>query len=251
MNLRIENPCTEGWNTMQTLEGGKFCDACKCKVHDFTNATADDIKLQYELNNGKLCGHVPAKLLVQQFQQAAIRKGYFHNLKIFCWAALLGFGACLFSIPAANANGMLRQLRSKILSSGTDTNATVEITVKGVVRDKKNKEELPFANVAIFVNDTFVKVATTNVDGRYELKIDPVKYPKFDLRINYVAYKSSIIKNVKPVENRNLFIDVELDGGEVIIDGLMIMDVESYPQQDPFQSGKTVRRREYRRMPKR
>lgn len=250
MNFQIKNPCNENWNEMTVIDAGRFCDACKSNVHDFSNASAEVIAEQYELNKGRICGRISNNLLREQFKNAEVRKGYFYHLKIFCWAALLGFGASLFSIPAANATGMIKQLRSHILNVERQQGETsAEVKVKGTAKDKKTAEPLPFVSVELMVNDSAVMITTTDIDGNYEFTIDPGKYPVFDLKFMYVFYESMLIKNIRP-EGKNAFADAEMKISEQQISLGIIVSTPSPPLINWFQSGKTVGGDEYKRMPK-
>ena len=234
MNIQIKEPCREGWNNMSVVDKGRFCDACQRTVHDFTNATAEEIKRQYELNNGKLCGHVPGKLLTQQFQAAAIRKGYFHNLKVFCWAALLSFGAGLFTVSPANAKS-ISSMRAALLTAEKDSNLVQEITIKGVVTDKSNKEALPFVTVNAVTDDTMIiNTCMTDVNGVYELKIPAGKFSKVDVKCLYVGYVTEIVKGISVEKNAAVSVEMEQ---HLMIDGEMVI-IKSIPKEKKHRKAK-------------
>ena len=250
MNFQIKNPCNENWNEMAVIGASRFCAACKSKVHDFSNASAKVIREQYGLNNGKICGRISKTLLREQFITSEVRKGYFHHLKIFCWAALLGFGASLFSIPAANAKGMISELRMQLLEQEHPTVAdSALVKVKGIVKDKQNGELLPFVSVVLMVNDSAVMNCATDIDGNYEMMIDAEKYPVFDLKFMYVAYETVMVKNIRP-QGGTTFVDTMMHTNMEAIEMGIIVEVPSHPIRDFFRSGKTVSRDEYKQMPK-
>lgn len=234
MNIQIKEPCHQGWSTMSVVDKGRFCDACRRKVHDFTNATAEEILHEYELNNGKLCGHVPAKLLTQQFQAAAIRKGYFHNLKVFCWAAVLSFGASLFSVSPANAKS-ISSMRAALLAVEKDSNLVKEIIISGIITDKSNGEALPFVTVNAVTDDTTViTTSVTDVNGVYELKLPAGKFKKVDVQCSYIGYVTETVKGVPVAINAAIPIEMEQ---QVMIEGELII-MKSIPKEKKYKKVK-------------
>ena len=238
MNIQIPNPCTESWNAMQTVNGGRFCDVCKCKVHDFTNASSDEINRQYALNNGKLCALTVKNIAVEQFRETVIRKGYFHSLKVFCLSAILAFGANLFTIPAANAKQLLGNVRSEILlyENQGDTLAS-GIIIKGNVRDKETKEVLIGATVQLFVNDTVVIASTvSDIEGNYVIKTDAGNYQEGILKVRYISYENTLIK-VVPLAGETCH-DIEMQASEQIpthVMGISVQRIEPLiPMSEPL-----------------
>lgn len=250
MHFRIEKPCAENYDQMKEVGDGRFCDACRHKVHDFANASADEIRKNFEANNGKICGRVSTKVLQEQYVQAQTRNAYLHQLKVFCWAALFCFGASLFCVPTAGAKGLLTKVKTGWLKPANDT---AFVLVKGTVKDKANSELIPFADVVAYVGDQVVAGAMTDIDGNYQLKIDVQLYPKVDLKVAYVGYEVSKITGVELKPGKNTYVDFSLTQGLQMELGIIIQEIpmNTLPSaSDPFQSGKTIRRDEYRHMPK-
>ncbi|MGZ4159061.1 MAG: hypothetical protein ACXVED_18800, partial [Bacteroidia bacterium] len=96
--IKIEEPCHERWQTMTITEQGRFCSSCKKHVHDFTNASPDEIKKAYEENSGNLCGKISGKLLNQQYVESQVQRIHFSQSGTFCFALILCFGASLFTM---------------------------------------------------------------------------------------------------------------------------------------------------------
>lgn len=242
MYLRIENPCHENWSQMTPMGKGRFCDACQKKVHDVTTISNEELKDLYKLNAGQMCGRVKTKFLTEQFVAQQQNKQYIHYLKTFCLAAIIGFGASLFTVKSALASN-LNKLKNEYLTIQDSINL---VEIKGVVKDKENKELLPFCNVMLMKGDSVIVGANTDMDGKFSLKIDSRKFPEFDLKVQYVGYKNLLIKNIHPEKKEMVF---ELEAEAIEMMGIMIIE-EFPPAPDPFFRGTKIGGDQYRRMPK-
>lgn len=99
--IRIPEPCSENWNTMQPDEKGRFCSSCSKSVHDFSNKTDAEIHQVISSSKDKhICGYfrksqidrplnisVPVHLLPTGLSQA----------RAFAIALFLVFGTLLIS----------------------------------------------------------------------------------------------------------------------------------------------------------
>jgi hypothetical protein len=246
MKISVKEPCSENWDSMKILDKSRFCESCKCKVYDFTQASVEDVKRQYELNSGKICGRLNGSLLAQTYQQNEIRRGYLRQLRMFCIAALLSFGINLFFIPDAKARLAIDDIKTEILDQKNDTILS-EVKLSGLVSDKNTKEALPFANIALLESDSVIACTTTDLDGKYELKVAFGKYKKLNVKATYVGYMPMIIKDLDL--SKDLVINVDLEMSMAILGGLIIME-EPVILTDTFQSGKKIKRKDFKRMPK-
>lgn len=55
--IKIQNPCSESWESMTDISEGKFCEICSKKVWDLTGKSYEDIK-EILNDNPKLCGRI-------------------------------------------------------------------------------------------------------------------------------------------------------------------------------------------------
>ena len=55
--IKIQNPCSESWESMTDISEGKFCEICSKKVWDLTGKSYEDIKKNLN-DNPKLCGRI-------------------------------------------------------------------------------------------------------------------------------------------------------------------------------------------------
>jgi len=59
MKLRLPEPCTQDWDLMEKRPGGRFCQACKKTLIDFSGMTRTQAKARLKLVRGhKVCGRV-------------------------------------------------------------------------------------------------------------------------------------------------------------------------------------------------
>lgn len=235
---------------MSLFEDGRFCESCKCKVHDFARSSVEEILGKYNEHGGTICGRISTRLLVAENTCNEIKKGYFHHLKMFAWAAVFSFGASLFILPSAKAGNFLKSAKKEMLRMENDT-AGIEIS--GTVTDSETKEALPFVNVVLLVNDTTVIGGTSaDINGEFRIKVDPLVYKMVDLKVGYVGYPDKVIKDIKTTGNK--VVNIEMENNHIELGGLIIIEqqpVEQLPSvADPFQSGKKIGRKQYRRMPK-
>jgi hypothetical protein len=61
--IKIQNPCSEIWETMTDIPEGKFCEICSKKVWDFTEKSSEEIE-NILLENPKLCGRISGDILL-------------------------------------------------------------------------------------------------------------------------------------------------------------------------------------------
>jgi hypothetical protein len=228
---------------MSVSEKGRFCSSCRKEVQDFSNSSSEEIKAAYFENKGELCGHLPVKFLQEQHFEYHLQKSHYSHLKKFFIAAVFCFGASLFSIAPAKASAFYK-LKLSFLSIAEN-----DVKVTGVVRDKDTREALPFVNVAVLYQDSIITVATTDIDGKYAVMI-PKEYSKVDIKVTYIAYVTKIMKAISIAPGKQIVVDFDMQADEVYLtDGIMIYE-EPLIKDSPGSSGKTIKKDEFKRMPK-
>lgn len=59
LQIHLDNPCSEDWDSMTADEKGRFCAACAKTVVDFTNMSDAEILTFFKKNKGKdVCGRI-------------------------------------------------------------------------------------------------------------------------------------------------------------------------------------------------
>lgn len=95
--VRIPEPCHEDWNKMTVDEKGRFCNVCSKSVVDFTNKTDTEIhSILIEKSSEKVCGRFKSNQVERPIISSTVIESIRFR-KIFLAAALLVFGAFLFS----------------------------------------------------------------------------------------------------------------------------------------------------------
>lgn len=68
-NASLSFTCTEDWNSMQPMAGGRFCDTCQKKVYDLTDKNVAFFAKIMQENNNKVCGRFTSDQLIVAPQQ--------------------------------------------------------------------------------------------------------------------------------------------------------------------------------------
>ncbi len=113
--LRINEPCSENWESMTTAEKGKFCNQCNKTVFDFTTATDAEIVKHIEAMKGELfCGRFEENQLDRWIERSDIKTSNPRLYKFLISFMLLGAaqGANAQTTPAQEKVAMQRKLDS-------------------------------------------------------------------------------------------------------------------------------------------
>lgn len=100
---------------MSFLEGGRFCEVCRKKVHDFTHYSNLELD-NFLQNNSKVCG----RFRVEQVDRDLIAPIQFpYKLKILTWAAGLLFSLESYDSLAQQQDSVKTELNSAKQNSDT------------------------------------------------------------------------------------------------------------------------------------
>jgi len=214
--ITIKEPCHEGWEKMSISEKGKFCSSCKKEVYDFSNSSIDAIKLAYLESKDGLCGHIPVRVLQEQYLDKEVQKAHFAFLKKFYLATLLCFGASLFTVDDAKASTFYKVKLSffNLIGETKDT-----IVVKGIVKDKETRQRIPFAHITVLHNGAIISSSITNINGEYEVKI-PKEFSIVEFKATNLGYDTRLIKNITISINKTSIVDIDMQlGKEIMLEG--------------------------------
>jgi hypothetical protein len=99
VQIQMVTPCTQSWDNMDTIQGGKFCSSCEKKVIDFT-LLSDRQVLEIFRKNKHVCGRFTDEQLNKEFQLTAYQPNAFIPAAILCTA--LATGLAVSSYAAKN-----------------------------------------------------------------------------------------------------------------------------------------------------
>lgn len=205
VNLVINKPCSENFNTFTKTDNGGFCNLCKKTVVDFTKMNDQQILNYFSRNESKTCG----LFLESQLKTYSIPANLTSKQKLNPFISSI-FGFSLLSVLSFN-NGFSQEKTKinetvKVENSTTkkiaeSTNVEGKFTVKGIVSDEFGP--LPGANVYLKNYDVSTH---TDFDGKFtfpkQLKIGDI------LIVTYIGFKEKEFKITKENEVIKLTYDV-------------------------------------------
>ena len=221
--LKIENPCTESWETMSATANGKFCAHCQHEVTDFTGMSDGEIIHFLSKTKGKVCGRAHKDQLNRQlFVTTPISKPHWGK-----WLA----GLLLLSTAnyATAQNAQQTHMIAPQQPNATDKQVPpvakpdTELpknTFSGKVLDAETKEPLYGASVVV-KNTLFGMI--TDLNGNFLLTIsDSLLTEEITFSISSIFYEAteftvkkselSLLKEILLLENK-----VVLQGDIIII----------------------------------
>lgn len=93
-------------------------------------------------------------------------------------------------------------------------NGISQTAITGKVTDTETGEEMISANIIVARNGVFIQGETTDVDGNYNIRIDP---GTFDMEISYTGYATQKIAGIVVVKGKATKVNAQLkSGGEII-----------------------------------
>lgn len=186
IQIQIPEPCSENWNQMHSLPGGRFCDNCEKTVVDFSQMTDNELARFIEKNDQKLCGRFRSDQLNKEIEFPRVPTSFQKIKSIAAIAAgLLAW------------NGVTAQTTPHYLGNIIKVETTIEKDknnkpsknkLKGIVKDQ-NGETLIGVNILLGEN----KGTVTDLEGKFELEI-PNDWESFEVTFSYVGYETQVIE---------------------------------------------------------
>lgn len=181
LRLQIPDPCSESWEEMTPLPGGRYCRCCEKTVVDFTTMTGQQITRLYQRRQGRVCG---------RFYMDQLEKDLPLPEPAGRWQKFRALGALLSGLllsGAAAAQTAVQKPAAAVQPSVQKPGETPARTVKGVVTDEAGE---PLIGASIALTDDTGRIITGTVsleDGRFGLKI-PANTGQLGLKFSYVGY---------------------------------------------------------------
>ncbi len=129
----------------------------------------------------------------------------------------------------------------------TSKTLTTTCSIYGKLIDGKSAEEIPFANIILYKNDT-VKVdrAISDINGTYCFK--NVSAGTYKLASVYLGYKKSVNKKIIVTDNRSTQIDIKLEPDNTTLKEVQVISYTEPLIDKEMKSGMTVTREEFQNM---
>lgn len=238
MAFEIIKPCSENWDKMNPVQGGRFCDHCSKKVFDLTNGQTPPSSIT------NFCGRIHTS-----HTRVIDAKRTFWKQNVVRYLVLLV--ALIFSKQgqAQSKKNTSVTITDIPLKNSSDTIGK-KITITGVITEKESKEPVPFATVVAFdKNNDQLGAVTTDLDGKYTLLLNHLTGKYISLKTAYIGYESVLVKDI-PLNSLKKEIRIKLSGSDVILGGVGIIYEYKVPLIDHFSSGTTVLQNEFNHSPK-
>ncbi|MFK8005659.1 MAG: carboxypeptidase-like regulatory domain-containing protein [Saprospiraceae bacterium] len=185
IQFQVPEPCSENWNQMHSLPGGRFCDNCEKTVVDFSQMTDNELVRFFEKNNQQLCGRFRSDQLDKEMELPRVPTSFQKLKSIAAIAAgLLTWNGV--EAQTAPTLGSIIKIESTIEKDRN--NKPSKNKLKGIVKDQ-NGEALIGVNILLGKNNG----TTTDIDGKFELEI-PNEWESFEITFSYVGYETQVIE---------------------------------------------------------
>lgn len=109
--------------------------------------------------------------------------------------------------------GFAQQKTNTVLQKGSIT---------GKIIDDKSKEEIPFANVLLYKNDT-VKVGATNSDINGSFNFKNLEFGNYKLSVVYVGYQKTVLNSISVKTEKPTLVNIKLKSDQIQLQELVVV----------------------------
>lgn len=180
--VRIENPCGEDLSKMKPTQRGRFCEACKRDLVDFTKLPDQEIVKIFHQTNGDVCGWFRPDQLERPLSLP--QEGSSPNYLKYAASMLLTMA---LGNAVAQEGTVVTPNQMVEIEEVSPPIVTKPFVISGTVTDAVNGEALIMATVRI---DSSSYGVTVDLEGNFSLEI-PKEFRERDikLRVNYLGYE--------------------------------------------------------------
>ncbi|MEY2964082.1 MAG: hypothetical protein RL754_1343 [Bacteroidota bacterium] len=195
INISIPNPCSERWQSMVPIEGGRHCAVCDKCIVDFTESSDRDILKAYQ-KEGKLCG----KFRPDQLDRFITTPRDSRAPVGIAAAAALSVSTPLSAQTSEAPIVVIPQTYAEQVQANPQ-----EVILKGRVYENETKEPIPFANVQLWSKGEMVYGGATDFDGYFGVREAIVaEHPVDAIVVSSMGY-TDIRKSFDPPLTPNSF----------------------------------------------
>lgn len=222
LTLTIPEPCSENFNEMIPVKGGKFCGSCEKTIVDFRTMNDYQILKFYQQNKGKICGVFNNRQLNRAMPFPVEVKPSSNWKAIAALAAGVLFSGGLAAQTATTAIGKRIITEQAIQKEKQEENSTTSNRViRGIVKDGEYQDGLIGAN--IFVKGTTIGT-NSDLDGYFELTI-PDNLITFELEVSYIGYDTQTLLFNEKYTIPSYQIEIELISDSAIYSEGLVMGI--------------------------
>lgn len=243
IQISIPQPCSEDWQKMTPQDKGRYCDACKKCVVDFTGFTDRqlyDYFIQHA--NEKICGRFHNTQL-----NRPINIPPQPHSKLYRIAVALGLAIAVVTSAEQKSFAKAPLVEYHFIenySTDDTTEATTDsTTIKGKVVDE-NGEPLVNAIVELLNNGMVIGGVVTDYDGNYVIKTNHITTKDtYDLSVYYVGkQKKTFGLVIKPysVNTSNIKLEHNIDVGLTGELTIRAFEVPLIDPDNPSAGNKTI-----------
>lgn len=205
INISIPEPCSESWQKMTPVPGGRHCDVCKKCIVDFTDKSDREIYKAYQ-KEGKICGQFRADQLNRLISTPKEKR-----VPMGIAVAL----ALTTSTPSAAQESNSQTTVCSPKENKTETPisiSSVDTTkphFKGYVYSLETNEPIPFTTVLLYSKGDIVYSTLVDFDGHYAIPHSLFDSTSVDqLCITMIGYEDQIWHFDSPLHSLTEFENV-------------------------------------------
>lgn len=185
--LSIPEPCTQAWDDMQPVQGGRHCASCRKMVVDFTRMTDAQLLDYFNKYQGKVCGRLHADQAGRLIVPVQVQPSR--------WWARVAAGLLLALGLSKATNGQTKQGYNKIEVAPEPIKPVVEdanrpeasgdtLEVYGTLKDEKGNP-ITNATVIIYLDKRSCGSTITDFDGHYSLRVAKNNLIQYDVKFAF------------------------------------------------------------------
>jgi hypothetical protein len=177
LKIEVQNPCSEPWDKMQSIDGGKYCGSCAKYVADFSGFTDQELISYFKSRNTESCGRFRKDQLQRELHPSIIQKGTIKP-RNYWLAGVLGItGLTLQGQTSDKAqHEICQQIKPTLVFEGTSNYTIVGTHFHGRAVNAENLP-LPYAIITYF-QDRASKGIIADYQGLFTIQLE---YPSDSL----------------------------------------------------------------------
>ncbi len=217
--IKLGFTCSQKWEDMEPVSGGRYCQGCQKDVIDFTQLSNQEIIGYFEQKSKvKTCGHFGEEQLYQlnKSLKQPPRTSLQPSLSTLVLGTLLTASSCQTSKTINHSNCKGHKSRYEIVDKSINKRDTASAEIIGTIISEDNE---PLSDVFIQIGETNIG-AVSDLDGEFKLVVPTDLRQAKVLTTNYVGFERLQI-NLDEVTNKKIKItlvdDPNLLTGEVVV----------------------------------